>query len=562
MKILLVEDFEGVRNVVKNSLTFSGYDVATCGDAESALALLQNDNFSLIILDLNLPGMDGFEFCRRIKADKSHGDTYILVMTGRAELADINEAIDAGADDYMIKPFDFDSMTLHLTIAKQKMRLFAERKKMQESLNESNDRFNQLTNAIHEVFWLHDVIQNKVIYVSPAYESIMGRKIETCYSDPWDWTNAIHPEDRPKVIEEYKKTLAGANFEQEFRIIIPDGTIRWIYDRGYPIIDADKRCCRIAGIAEDITKFREIVNQLKDAKNAAKSADRAKSQFFAGMSHELRTPLNGIIGYGEILQNQLSEAGNAKQQKYIDNIVTSGHRLLNLINDLLDLVALDADQVSCQFSHFDVARLLATKVKSQLESMAVAKKIHTTVTADADVGEFFCDEAKLEQILYHLISNAVKFTPPEGTIKIHAKMIKNILQYPQSNDRIPVPILEAIQSISAAKNSQSAILISVSDTGAGVAAERQEQIFSGFVFTESSYARKHFSAGIGLPITKRLVEMHGGRLWVESAGEGQGSVFRFLIPNHRASKLKSGIFPIQRHKEVNSNDELIGDDGE
>ncbi len=541
MKILIIDDYEEVRTALQRMLEYENHETAECASAEIALKLLEAEKFPLIIVDLAMPGMSGLEFCHRVRADESLRDIYILVITGRSDLYSVKEAMLAGADDYMVKPFDLPTLSLRVIVAAQKLLLHDERNRLEQLSNDSNERFHQMANNITDVFWLREVGRDEIAYVSPAYETIWGREIASLCSNPDDWINSIHPEDRPKVAKSYEGVFNGEPFEQEYRILRPDSTVRWIYDRAFPVLDEDQQCYRFAGIATDITKFKEIVVQLKEAKTAAQQADQTKCRFLANMSHELRTPLNGIIGYGEMLQDQLSANGETKEKKYIDRVVGSGHRLMDLVNDLLELNSLDADTVSCQFSRFKVAHLLEKEIKPHLESLAAAKKLNTVVTVNANTGALFCDKTKIEQILFLLISNAVKFTPEKGEIKIHAELIKNVDRAVHANANMPSRVVDAIQATAASRKIPSAVLISVSDTGAGVGVEEHESIFNRFESGDQSYAREHFGSGIGLAIAKRLVEMHGGQIWVESAGREKGSTFKFLIPGFRNDGYSSNI---------------------
>ena len=227
-------------------------------------------------------------------------------------------------------------------------------------------------------------------------------------------------------------------------------------------------------------------------------ASRHKSEFLANMSHELRTPLNAIIGFSEVLLERMFGEINEKQTEYLEDVLSSGRHLLSLINDILDLSKIEAGRMELEMASFDMPLALQnamTLVRERADRHGIALGL----TVDERLGTFVGDERKLKQILLNLLSNAVKFTPEGG--------------------RISVKAMPADGSVE----------ISVSDTGIGIAPEDQETIFEEFRQVGSDYARKREGTGLGLTLTKKLIEMHGGKIWVKSE-VGKGSTFTFTLP--------------------------------
>jgi len=250
------------------------------------------------------------------------------------------------------------------------------------------------------------------------------------------------------------------------------------------------------------------------------------------MSHELRTPLNAIIGFSEILADKTFGEMNERQLKYSNNILNSGRHLLQLINDILDLAKVEAGRVELMRSAFNVAKALS-EVQTIVKTLANKKHISLEFEEAPDLPLLFADEAKFKQIMYNLLSNAIKFTPDGGKVRVSA----------------------AIQSATNADSSLAGefLRIAVTDTGIGIKANDQERVFKEFEQVDSSYGRQQQGTGLGLALTKRLVEMHGGRIWVESEGvEGKGSAFIFLIPIPR-----SEAKPIQPADKAGSRDDVI-----
>jgi signal transduction histidine kinase len=240
--------------------------------------------------------------------------------------------------------------------------------------------------------------------------------------------------------------------------------------------------------------FREI----EEKSRQIEAANRHKSEFLANMSHELRTPLNAIIGFSEVLQERMFGELNEKQAEYTDDILTSGRHLLSLINEILDLSKVEAGRMELEVATFDLP-LAIDNARTFIRERATKHGIHLDVTVDERLGEFVGDERKIKQILLNLLSNAVKFTPEGGRIGIKARQADGSVE------------------------------ISVSDTGIGIAPEDQAKIFEEFRQVGSDHAHKTEGTGLGLTLAKKFVELHGGKIWVESK-VGKGSTFSFTLP--------------------------------
>jgi signal transduction histidine kinase len=240
--------------------------------------------------------------------------------------------------------------------------------------------------------------------------------------------------------------------------------------------------------------FREIEAKGRELE----AANRHKSEFLANVSHELRTPLNAIIGFSEVLQERLFGELNDKQAEYTDDILSSGRHLLSLINDILDLSKIEAGRMDLEVTTFDLPMaienaLLLVRERASRHGIKLDRSI------DERLGDFTGDERKVKQILVNLLTNSVKFTPEGGQIKVEAML------------------------------GDSAVIVSVTDTGIGIGKGDQEAIFEEFRQASGDYAQKREGTGLGLTLTRRFVEMHGGKIWVESE-VGKGSKFTFTLP--------------------------------
>lgn len=267
------------------------------------------------------------------------------------------------------------------------------------------------------------------------------------------------------------------------------------------------------GILRDVTARNEMLKELKKAKEIAESASRTKSQFLANMSHELRTPLNAIIGFSEILGDQAFGQLNPRQARYVNNILTSGQHLLQLINDILDLSKIEAGRMNLDLDVFDPV-LALHEVQNTIRPLADKKGIDLYVDAQGKIYPLNADVAKFKQIMFNLLSNSIKFTPEGGRVGVAMSLG-------------PVPgDLEG-----PAEGAKSHLRVSVEDTGIGIKPQDQERIFSEFEQVDSSYARKQQGTGLGLVLTKKLVQLHRGFIQLVSSGvEGEGSIFTVWLP--------------------------------
>lgn len=248
----------------------------------------------------------------------------------------------------------------------------------------------------------------------------------------------------------------------------------------------------------DVNGQKELETTLLRAKKDAEATNRAKNSFIMNMSHELRTPLNSVIGFSDLLLEGAFGPMNTKQAKYVNNILISGKNLLEIINNLLDISRLEAGEKTLKYEDVDIASLIG-EVRMSLLSPASVKKITVELKIDPSIGNIQADITKLRQILYNLVSNAIKFTQARGKVIISACKKEGVLE------------------------------VKVSDNGIGISKESHEKIFMPFTQADSSAARGYGGAGLGLFIVKNFVDLHGGNVWVESE-IGKGSTFTFTIP--------------------------------
>ena len=396
-----------------------------------------------------------------------------------------------------------------------------ERKQTENALRESNEKFHLLADNITDAFWIRSPDMRKVHYVSPAFERIWGRPTDDLYANPHLWADFTHPEDRERVLALFAALKEDApSLDVEYRIVRPDGEIRWIRARGFQVRDGAGTLIRLTGIVTDITERQRAAEALrtslaeisftnralqaeiverKYAEDAADAANRSKSEFLANMSHEIRTPLNGVIGMAELA---LGTPLDPEQREYLDMVKSSGESLLTVINDILDFSKIEAGKLTVDLIPFDLSGCLATTLKL-LAGRAHEKGLELLYDIRPDVPTALVgDPNRLRQIVTNLIGNAIKFTE-------HGEVVLTV-QAETQTDR------------------DAMLLFSVSDTGIGVPQDQQEAVFKPFVQADGSTTRKYGGTGLGLAISSNLVALLGGRMWLESES-GKGSTFHFTV---------------------------------
>jgi PAS domain S-box-containing protein len=409
------------------------------------------------------------------------------------------------------KPSDYDEKDIELVAyVADVIWEIVERKRAEESLRESGTRMRQITAAMRQAVWLRDTRTLEVLYVNPAYEKIWGRTCESLYADPTSFAQAIYPEDKERVFQAIQKQYQGIFFNEEYRITRPDGSLRWVWGRTFPIKNEQDEVYRVLAVAEDITERKLMEEALVQAKalaeersHAAEAANRAKSLFLANMSHELRTPLNAILGFSQLMTHASNLTPN--QHQNLETINRSGEHLLALINSVLDMSKIEAGRVEIQPEEFDLRQLLLS-LEEMFRLRVEQKGLALIFEAAPQIPHYVrADQNKLRQILINLLGNAVKFTR-QGSITLRVDT------QPVAGDKVEV----------------SALQFEVEDTGSGIPKPELETIFEAFTQSnEGDQAQQ--GTGLGLTISRQYARLMGGDLTARNKPD-RGSIFVLTMP--------------------------------
>ncbi|MDH3972939.1 MAG: transporter substrate-binding domain-containing protein [Deltaproteobacteria bacterium] len=380
------------------------------------------------------------------------------------------------------------------------------RRQVEAVLKAQQERLDYVFNATRDGIRDWAIVTDQT-YCSPTYFHMLGYKPEDFSANDSQtvWLDMIHPDDLKRTLAETKEHINASDepYSVEFRMRCKDGRYKWILDRGKVVArDAGGNPTRLVGAHVDIDHFKKLENQLREAKNEAESANRAKSVFLANMSHELRTPLNAILGFSEMLVRECQAGGDQKDKLFIIN--RSGEHLLNMINDVLDLSKIEAGHVEQERLVFDLP-LMLKDIGQMMALRAGSAGLHFNLELDPGLAQYIkADMGKLRQILINLLDNAVTYAG-KGGLWLRA-------------GTLPV----------AGSSAMVMLRLEVEDSGQGIDAEQIERIFEPFVQAGKAGTDLKGS-GLGLAISKSFVELMGGKISVTSK-PGKGSLFCVELP--------------------------------
>ncbi|MBD2257914.1 response regulator [Pseudanabaena sp. FACHB-2040] len=527
-QILIVDDYPTNIKVLSDLLIEYGFEVLIARDGENALQKLQRILPDLILLDVLMPGIDGFETCRQLKAQATTRDIPIIFMTALADPIDKIKGLTLGAVDYITKPFQQEEVLArinshlklrHLTrqLEQQNSRLQEEirsRQIAESALRVSEEKFAKAFRSNPSPMMILTLEEGRVTDINQNCCKVLGCLPEAVLGRTFDDLHLWGREDCDRFLADLRES--GAMHRQEYQFYTVTGDVRSLLISA-EVIQVRERLC-VLTMALDITDSKQATAELQQAKTTAELANQAKSQFLANISHELRTPLNTILGYTQLMARDA--ALTMEQQASLNIISRSSDHLLTLINDVLEMTKIESGQLSLRPTDFNLHSLLDA-LSEMLEPKVQAKGLHLIVERSPDVPPYVCTDAtKLRQVLINIVGNGIKFTE-SGRVSLRVSVSQPDPQLPNS--------------------SQLTLRFEVEDTGPGIATDEIDLLFDPFIQTESGRQSQE-GTGLGLPISQRFVELLGGAIQVNSV-VGVGSTFSFEIPVKRAAAPETGGSP-------------------
>ncbi len=497
--ILLVDDYRANLAALEAILEPLGHRLVKASSGHQAIELLAHEEMAVVLMDVRMPGLDGFKTAELMRSRWRAKSTPVIFLTAAdTDSASILDGYARGAADFLVRPFEPEILRckvavfvdLYLKEQTIKQQASALRQQERESLERKSDlRFRKLTDAIPLCVVVTDN-QGRPVYWNESALAYTGVAPQGAVSRD-ALLNTVDPTDREHLAQQWNESIANhREFELKFRIRGRDGLYRWHLGRGIPQRDDAEGITGWILTATDI----EIENQTL---LQAEAANRIKDEFLATVSHELRNPLNAIVGWVNLLQSgNLDPCGSKRALETIERNV---HLQVSLIDEILDLSRIARGKVHLTLRTIDLMPL----IDSALDVIRPAAEAKNLQVEWQWSGPPLCingDSERLQQVISNLVSNAVKFTPAGGRVRLSLER--------------------------GARD----VTLTVSDTGKGIGAEFLPFVFDMFRQADSSTSREHYGLGLGLAIARKLVELHGGSIRVESEGVDKGATFSVTLP--------------------------------
>jgi PAS domain S-box-containing protein len=513
VNLLLVDDIPSNLIALSAVLNRPDYNLVTAESGEEALDLLSREDFALVLLDVMMPEMDGFEVAARMKKNESTRFIPIVLVTAIAKnLNQIYKGYSVGVVDYLLKPLDPDvvraKVAVFVELCRQRREIerqallirnseraqFLEKEQAARLRAESAEkRFRDLVNALdHAIIWEAAPDLSKFTFISQRVEDMLGYPRDCWLLEPEFFMSHVHPDDRAGLTRCLDSLFAGHSDAMgercEHRMRSADGTERWFHTGFQLEWDAQRKPLRLRGLCVDISPLKEIEQALREA-------IRAREEIVSNVAHDLRTPLSAASLGTKLLKQASDEEDLGEIKKHANRVKHAIEHTIRLTQNILDADRVVSGRMMIEARDEDPDHL----VKEAMELMrplAAEKSIQLHSNSDLSKILVRCERERVLQVFSNLIGNAVKFTPEHGEIWIRGENLDGSARF------------------------------SVRDTGPGIAADHQPKIFRRYWQGRAKWQR---GLGLGLNISKGIVEAHGGKIWVKSK-EGQGSTFYFTLP--------------------------------
>ncbi|KAM3111678.1 hybrid sensor histidine kinase/response regulator [Phormidesmis sp. 146-33] len=517
VNILMVDDQPENLLALEAILEGLGENLVRASSGEKALRCLLHQDFAMILLDVQMPGMDGFETATLIRNRPRSRQTPIIFLTAFSTSDHLMfKGYSLGAVDYLFKPIEASVLTSKVTVfvdlfkkTEAVKRQTAQLVAMNAELRQSEERFQSLSACSPSGIFVIDP-SGQCSYANPRFQAICGLSAEESLAK--GWFASIHPDDREKALSSWSiYTRQGREYSQELRFQTLEGT-RWTQIRSSPMLSAHGELLGYVGTIEDITErkqaeaIQEQVFREQVARQEAETANRMKDEFLAVLSHELRTPLNSMLGWARLLRSKkFDEKTTARALETIERNAESQSQL---IEDILDVSQIIRGKLKLNCYAINLTAIVDAALDS-VRPQAEAKSIQIVSPGlEGAIVRVWGDPTRLQQIICNLLTNAIKFTPQAGRVTVELATEQNPSHTPFAQ-------------------------IKVTDTGIGIHPDFLPRVFDRFRQADSTTTRSHSGLGLGLAIVRHLVELHGGTIQVDSPGEGLGATFTVRLPIHQ-----------------------------
>jgi len=558
--ILIVEDSPTQAQRLEHILVQQGYQVRRAADGRVALAAVQQHKPQMIISDVVMPEMDGYELCRCLKDDASFADVPVMLVTTLSDPEDVIRGLECRADNFILKPYDERHLIKRVqyvllnrqmrqteqaglaveiffngqrhTITADRLQILnlllstydaaiqrnRELTRAQDAIRQAENFLSSIIENVPSTIFVKDGRDLRYVRLNRAFEELLGRPRSEVLG------KTDHDLFAPEVAEFFAATDGDALERLELIDIqeTPFHTahsVRYLHTKKLPILDEEGRPQYLLGISEDITEQRASQQALASATREAERANRAKSDFISRMSHDLRTPLNAVLGFAQLLD---TDALNEEQADSVRQILRGGQQLLELVNEVLDIARIEAGHLSLSPEPVCVEDIVQ-EVVNLVRPLSAPRRVQVSVDALGSCGLYVhADRLRLRQVLVNLVGNAVKYNRDHGSVNVSCERA--------AGDRIR---------------------LAVSDTGAGIPQGKLDLLFRPFERLGAEQSAVE-GTGLGLALSKGLTEAMGGRIGVHSVVD-RGSTFWVDLPEAGAPQPRAeGAVAAARHAPVES----------
>lgn len=486
-RILLADDNADMRGYIRDLLS-RFYEIEAVPDGREALEAAKHRRPDLILADVMMPKLDGFQLLQALRTDPECQDIPVILVSARAGEEARIEGLGAGADDYVVKPFH----------ARELLARVGALLELTDARRANEERFRAFVEATSDVVYRMNPDWTEMLY-------LRGRSFICDQTEPSrTWLRQyIFEDDRGQVMEAIQRAIDTKTiFELEHRVIRPGGSIGWTASRAVPLLDDAGQIVEWFGTAADVTERHQTQDALRRQQRQLEEADRQKNEFLAMLAHELRNPLAPIRNAGDLLGRTVTSDGQAGAA--LATIQRQVTHLTRLVDDLLDISRITQGRIELRRRAIRLEQVIAQAVE---EVDPLMRQYHHRVTVVSTGTPFpiYGDSDRLVQCVSNVLTNAAKYTPPQGEIRIDTRA-----------------------------HGQHAV-VTITDNGMGMSDALVASVFDLFVQGERTLDRAQGGLGIGLSIVKRLIEMHGGTITAHSDGPGRGSSFDIRIPLAQAA---------------------------